>query len=136
MARDHEHRLRVRYAETDQMGRAHHAHYLVYMEEGRTRMMHERGAPYGELERQGYGLPVRRVELRYRAAAGYDEELVVRTRVASVRAASVRFEYEILRGAGGELLATGWTELACVDMRRDPPAPTAFPPAVRTALES
>src|SRR5580765_3234482 len=70
----HEHRLRVRYAETDQMGVVHHANYLLYLEESRTRMMAELGCSYAELEQSGWALPVRRTELRFRAPAYYDEE--------------------------------------------------------------
>lgn len=113
----HEHRLRVRYSETDQMGIAHHASYLVYLEEGRTRMMEQLGCSYAELEREGFGLPVRRLELRYRAPARFDDELLVRTRLAEVRTASVSFEYDVVRAADDTLVATGWTELACIDLR-------------------
>lgn len=130
----HEHRLVVRYAETDQMGRAHHAGYLVYLEEGRTRMMRDRGCSYAEMEKRGLGLPVRKVEVRYREAAFYEEELVIRTRVRGMRAASVTFEYEILRASNGALVATAMTELACVDMRREPAVPVALPEELRTAL--
>jgi acyl-CoA thioester hydrolase len=112
-------RLRVRYGETDQMGVVHHANYLAYFEEGRTRMMADLGCPYGDLERAGIGLPVRRVELRYRAPAFYEDELVVETRVTGLRAASVSFGYAIRRVADGELLATGQSELACVTLGED-----------------
>ena len=74
----HTHRARVRYAETDQMGVVHHASYLLYLEDGRTRLMEERGLSYAEIERQGLGLPVRRIELRYREAALYGDELCIR----------------------------------------------------------
>ena len=113
----HEHSLRVRYAETDQLGVVHHANYLVYVEESRTRLMGDRGCSYAELERRGWSLPVRRVELRYRAPAYYEEELVVRTRVGKVGAASLTFESEIIRPADGVLVATAAVELACLDMR-------------------
>ena len=113
----HEHRLRVRYAETDQMGVAHHAGYLVYLEEGRTRMMEARGCSYAECEAEGVGLPVRRLEVRYRASAFYDDEIRVLTRVRGMRAASVTFDYELRRASDDALLATAWTELACVDLR-------------------
>src|SRR5215203_5845861 len=85
----HEHRLRVRYAETDQMGVVHHANYLLYVEEARTRLMSERGCSYAELERAGWGLPVRRVEVRYRAPALYVEKLVVPTRVTLLPATTL-----------------------------------------------
>ena len=135
MAPPHEHRVRVRYAETDQMGPVHHANYLLYVEDGRTRMMAERGCAYADLERQGWGLVVRRADLRYRAGAGYDEELVVRTTVKRVRAASIELSYAIARVSDGTLLVTGSTELCCVDLRRTPPTPTPLPPHVRAAME-
>ena len=113
------HQLRVRYGETDQMGRVHHANYLLYMEEARTGMMRALGASYAEMEREGVGLPVRKADLRYRAAALYEEELVVETRIERVGPASVTFGYRVVRPeAGGSptLIATGSTELACIAM--------------------
>ena len=103
----HEHRLSVRYAETDQMGVVHHASYLVYLEEARTAYMASLGASYGELERSGVGLAVRRAEVRYRAPARYEDELLVRTRVVRVGAASVTFDYEVERPRDGGRVASG-----------------------------
>jgi acyl-CoA thioester hydrolase len=131
-----EHRLRVRYGETDQMGVVYHANYLVYMEEGRTRLMEALGAPYAALEREGWALVVRKAELRYRASARYDEELVVRTAVGRVGGASVLFLYRVERAAGGELLVEGSTELACVDRRGEVPRAALLPERVRALLES
>ncbi|MCB9916234.1 MAG: acyl-CoA thioesterase [Planctomycetes bacterium] len=133
-ATPHELRLRVRYGETDQMGVVHHANYLAYFEEGRTRMMAALGCSYAALERRGVGLPVRRVELRYRAPAHYEEELLVRTRVTALRAASVTFEYELVRAEGGELVATGLTELACIDMTTTPRRVLPLPDELRELL--
>jgi len=121
----HEHRLRVRYAETDQMGVVHHRNYLVYFEESRTRLMHDRGCSYAELERRGWALPVRRVELRYRAPAYYEDELAIRTRVGRVSAASLTFVSEVVRVGDGVLIATGWVELACI--RKDAAEPRPLP---------
>jgi acyl-CoA thioester hydrolase len=132
---DHEHRLRVRYGETDQMGVVYHANYLAYMEEGRTRLMHARGCSYAELERSGYGLAVRRASLRFRAPARYDEELLVRTRVDRVRGASVNFTYAIVRAADGALLCEGETELACIDLKSPDRRPCMLPEAVRREFE-
>jgi acyl-CoA thioester hydrolase len=126
----HEHPLRVRYGETDQMGVVYHANYLVYMEEGRTRWMEARGCSYAELERQGWALVVRKAELRFRAPARYDEELLVRTAVERVGGASVRFVYEIVRRSDRALLAEGMTELACVDRRNGGSRPAMLPDAV------
>lgn len=127
----HEHRLRVRYAETDQMGVVHHANYALYLEEGRTRCMAERGCSYAELEQRGIGLPVRRMELRFRAPARYDEELIVRTRVGKLGAASLTFESEVVRADDGQLLATGTIELACIDLTNRERGPIALPALVR-----
>jgi acyl-CoA thioester hydrolase len=131
----HEHRLRVRYGETDQMGVVYHANYLVYFEEGRTRLMDALGCPYAELERRGWALVVRKAALRYRAPARYDEELAVRTRIERLGAASVTFAYRIHRAADATLLAEGTTELACVDLRTDDRRPTMLPNDLRALLE-
>jgi len=110
------HALMVRYGETDQMGRVHHANYLMYLEEARTAMMRALGVSYAETERAGYGLPVRKADLRYRQAALYEDELVVETRIERVGPASVTFGYRILRPRDAALIATGSTELACIRM--------------------
>ena len=130
----HEHRLTVRYAETDQMGVAHHANFLLFMEEARTAMMKERGCSYSELEESGYGLPVRKAEVRYRASARYEDELVVRTRITGSRAASITFGYEILRAGDSLLLATGTTELACVRLDGATRSPVPLPDTLRGLL--
>jgi len=122
-----EHRVRVRYGETDQMGVVHHPEYLLYMEEARTAYMAHLGCPYSELERSGVGLAVRRVELRYFAGARYEEELRVTTHLERLRAASVSFRYEIERAADGARLVTGSTELACIDLTRPERPPRPLP---------
>ena len=134
--RTHEIELRVRYGETDQMGVVHHANYLAYLEEGRTSMMADAGASYGELEKGGIGLPVRRVEIRYRASARYEERLRVETRVLDLRAASVRFGYRVSRAEDGLLLVTAETELACVDLRSPERKVVPLPETLRAVLES
>jgi len=129
-----EHRLKVRYAETDQMGVVHHANYLLYLEEARTEYMEHLGCPYPAVEARGIGLPVRRVELRHRAPAFYGEELAVTVRVERLRAASVTFAYEVRRSADGAPLADGSVELACVALdggRR----PRSLPDDLRALLE-
>jgi acyl-CoA thioester hydrolase len=133
-ASHHEHRLVVRYAETDQMGVVHHAAYLVYLEESRTRLMRERGCSYAEMERRGCGLPVRKAELRYLAPAFYEQELTVRTRVARVGHASVVFASEVVRTQDGTPLATGSIELACVDLHSEERRLMPLPDDVRQVL--
>ncbi|MBI2899551.1 MAG: acyl-CoA thioesterase [Planctomycetes bacterium] len=105
--------IRPRYDEVDKMGVVHHRNYIAYFEVGRTEYMRAAGLPYTELERRGYRLVVTSLGARYRAGAGYDEELRVRTRVSGVGPASVRFEYVVER-ADGRVLVEGFTELACL----------------------
>jgi acyl-CoA thioester hydrolase len=108
-------RLRVRYGETDQMGRAHHSHYLLWCEEGRTHWLRERGSSYAALEAEGVLLPVSRVTVAYREPASYEEEIEVVTHVEAVRSRSVTFGYQVRRAADGTVLADARTELVCMD---------------------
>jgi acyl-CoA thioester hydrolase len=105
--------IRVRYAETDRMGLLHHAHYLVYFEQGRTELLRSMGYSYRDLEDQGYLLVLTQVEVRYRKPARYDDLLTLRTKVARTRLARIDHRYELL--CDGVLLAEGTTTLACVD---------------------
>ena len=128
------HHLRVRYAETDQMGVVHHANYILYLEEARTAYMASLGCPYSTLERRGVGLVVRKLKIHHRASALYEEELVVDTRIISLRGASVTFGYEVLRVEGRQRLASAETDLACIDLARDGRPPRALPDDLRDLL--
>lgn len=108
-------RVRVRYAETDQMGVVYHANYLVWMEVGRVEYWREAGLSYRDLERDdGILLVVAEANCRYRAPAFYDDEVVIRTRVAESNSRYVRFEYELAvddQAEGGRrIVATGYTK--------------------------
>jgi len=104
-------RVRVRYAETDQMGVVYHANYLVWMEVGRVEYWREAGLRYRDMEREdGVLLVVAEVNCRFLAPALYDEEVIIRTRIAEARARMVRFEYELVSGEGERVLATGETK--------------------------
>lgn len=107
--------VRVRYAETDQMGRAHHVHHLVWCEAARTAWLRMRGATYAELEARGVLLPVSRAAVDYRRPVRYDETVRVETWPETVRSRSVTFRYALRRGSDGELVAEAETELVCVD---------------------
>jgi acyl-CoA thioester hydrolase len=103
-------RVRVRYAETDQMGVVYHANYLVWMEVGRVEYWRALGLRYRDMERDdGILLAVAEVQCRYRAPAHYDEEIVIRTRVTEVNARLIRFEYELVN-AEGRSIATAFTK--------------------------
>lgn len=122
--RVHETWLRVRYAETDQMGVVYHANYLVWMEVGRVEYCRAAGVCYRDMEADGYLLAVVESQVRYLRPARYDDEIVVRTRVLKSGPRLVKFGYEILRQE--ELLATGsTTHVFCTrDFR-----PVKLPPA-------
>jgi acyl-CoA thioester hydrolase len=89
--------LRVRYAETDQMGVVYHANYLVWCEIGRTELIRRMGVPYAELERSGVVLAVSDARLRFHASARYDNLISVDTRLQELRSRQLTFAYEIFR---------------------------------------
>jgi acyl-CoA thioester hydrolase len=111
-------RLRVRYAETDQMGVVYHSNHLIWFEVGRVELMRQLGFSYRDMERDdGCFIAVAEVKCRYRAPVRYDEEVVVRTRLKGVRESVVQFTYELVRGDNGALLAEGETTHIVTDAR-------------------
>lgn len=115
----HETKLRVRYAEIDAQGHVNNAVYLSYFEVGRVEWLRAAGLSYRELEERGYGIVVVEVLAHYRRAAFFDDELTLRTELADLSRASMRFEYVVSRD--GELLVTGHTRHACVDLATGKP---------------
>ena len=118
-------RLRVRYAETDQMGVIYHANYFVWFEVGRVELIRQLGLDYKRMEQDEDALiAVVEATARYKAPARYDDELIVRTTLAGVRGSIVRFRYAVLRSGSdsGEetLLCEGETVHIVVgrDMKR------------------
>lgn len=89
------------------MGIAHHANYIVWFEIGRTDLCRETGFPYAEIEARGYLLVVSEISCRYRVAFRYDDEVLIRTRVAEAASRMIRFDYELYDGAANELRANG-----------------------------
>jgi acyl-CoA thioester hydrolase len=113
--------FRVRYAETDQMGIVYHANYLVWMEIGRVEFCRAAGLNYRDLERDdGVLLIVAEANLRYLSPAHYDDEIVVRTRVAAAHPRILRFAYEIFEKSTGRALATGETKHVFCDREHRP----------------
>ena len=103
-------RLRVRYAETDQMGVVYHSNHLIWFEVGRVELMRQMGLSYRDIEREdGLYIAVAEAKCRYRAPVYYDEEVIVRTWLKAVRSSVVVFSYELLRAETGTLLADGET---------------------------
>ncbi len=106
----HETEVRVRYAETDQMGIVHHASYLVWFEVGRSDLCRDKGFSYKEMEEQENALMVvAETYCRYKSPAHYEDVLTVRTKIGEVRSRSLRFFYEIHRVADNVLVAEGET---------------------------
>jgi acyl-CoA thioester hydrolase len=97
------------------MGIAHHASYVEYMEIARVEWLRRRGVTYASWANRGIHLAVAEVSLKYRAPARFDDELDVETQLAEVGAASVRFQYRIVRSQDHVLCADGSTRLAYVD---------------------
>lgn len=108
-------RVRVRYAETDAMGIAHHTSFLVWFEEARSEYLRIRGGDYRELERKGVHLPVVELTCRYLAPARYGDLLIVETWLAHMDSRTLTFRYRVRMAETGEELATGSTRHVCVD---------------------
>ena len=108
--------LRVRYAETDQMGVVYHSNYIVWFEVGRVEMLRELGFSYREMEKQdGTHIAVVEARCRFKAPAFYDDLITVRTRLLNVRDSLLHFGYEVVRSGDGTLLAEGETVHLVVD---------------------
>jgi acyl-CoA thioester hydrolase len=101
-------RLRVRYAETDKMGVVYHSNFVIWFEVGRVELLRQLGFEYSRMEQEdNCHIPVVDLRVRYKAPALYDDEVVVRTRLANVRSSLLHFVYEVARAGDGTLLATG-----------------------------
>ena len=107
----HQTSIRVRYAETDQMGVVYYANYFVWMEIGRVELVRSLGLNYKELEHtEGLFLSVVNSECRYISPARYDQEIVIQTQVAMANSRMVEFTYKICHADSGQLLARGSTK--------------------------
>jgi acyl-CoA thioester hydrolase len=106
----HDATVRVRYAETDQMGVVYHANYLVWFEVGRVELMRALGLEYKRMEAEDdCRIVVADAHCRYHHSAVYDEILRIRTRIAESRNRVVKFSYEVIRDVDGKVLANGET---------------------------
>ena len=132
----HETRLRVRYAETDQMGVVYHANHLIWFEVGRVELLRELGISYRDMEREdGRYIAVAEVTCRYRAPVFYDDEIVVRTRLKTARESVVVFSYELVRADNRTLVAEGETTHIVTDSKMKVAAlPEKYLTAFRAAM--
>ena len=109
--------VRVRYAETDQMGYAYYGNYLAWFEVGRCEWLRSLGSSYRDLEaRDAIMLPVVEAHCEYRRPARYDDELLIRARGELASPVRLRFTYEVVRAADGAVLAGGHTVHAATDL--------------------
>ena len=134
-------RVRVRYAETDQMGIVYYANYFVWFELGRVELLRSLGLAYSRLELDhGCILPVVDARCRYRAPARYDDEILIETTPALVRGSVLKFAYKIYRepnqeGKERELLAEGETaHVVCDDQLNRKPLPARYAAALRALM--
>ena len=113
--------VRVRYAETDQMGFAYYANYLAWFEVGRCEWLRSLGWSYRDLEvRDAIMLPVIEAHCEYRQPARYDDELLIRSRGEVASPVRIRFTYEVVRAVDGAVLAGGHTVHASTDLAGRP----------------
>lgn len=122
-----EHKVRVRYAETDQMGYVYYGNYAAFYEIARTEMLRNTGITYKQLEEMNVMMPVINMQCKFIQPARYDDLLTIKTTIRDKPGIRIRFEYEIY-GEQQELLNTGSTELVFVDMQKNKPCrpPTIF----------
>ena len=112
--------IRVRYAETDQMGVVYYANYLVWFEVGRSEFCRKRGFSYADLEAAGHKLVVTDVHCRYRGSARYDETVRVRTRLKNLNKRMLTFDYQVLRYGTNEVIAEGESEHLSIGLNGKP----------------
>lgn len=122
MAISVETKIRVRYADTDQMKMVYYAKYFEYFEQGRSDLLRQIGLPYSEIENMGYYLPVIEAQANYKKPARYDEMLNVKIMVREIPLARIRIEYEVLNDDSHELLADGYTMHSFVNAATGKPA--------------
>ena len=133
--------VRVRYAETDQMGIVYYANYLVWFEIGRVELLRSIGLAYSRLEADhGCILPVIDVSCRYKSPARYDDQILIETRPAMMRGSVLKFAYQIYRKPNQdtkerELLAEGETvHVVCDDQLQRKPLPPKFAEALKAMM--
>ncbi len=129
-------RLRVRYAETDQMGVVYHSNHFIWFEIGRVELMRQLGFSYRDMEQSdGCFIAVVDARCRYKALARYDDEVIVRTHLKNVRESVVHFGYELVRADDGTLLAEGATTHIVTDAQMNAtPLPEKYMRVFREAV--
>lgn len=119
--------LRVRYAETDQMGYVYYGNYAQYYEVARVEMLRSLGTSYHSMEENGIMMPVLELKTKYVKPGKYDENLRIEVEIREKPSVRIRFHYAIYNAAN-ELINLGETTLVFVDMKKNKPtsAPEDF----------
>ncbi len=128
----HEYKVRVRYAETDQMGVVYHGNYAVYLEMGRVEWLRSINISYKAMENEGVMLPVVSLSMNYKKSATYDDLITVRTILKGYSSVKIEFDYEIFN-ENNELLTTANSVLVFVD--KSTLRPTQIPDYVKLKLD-
>ena len=116
----HQSTLRIRYAETDQMGVVYHGNYAQFFEIGRTEWLRSIGITYKNMETKGIMLPVISLNCNFKKSALYDDEITVTTMLKKTPSVKIEFDYEITN-QNNELICTGNTVLAFVNKETKKP---------------
>ena len=112
--------LTARYAETDQMGIIHHSNYAIWFEAGRMDFLRKAGISNVEVEKNGYLLPLSKIDCSFKRPAKYDDQIVVETRIKRMTCVRMEFEYKVFNGSDSRLLAHGTTIHAWTDKELTP----------------
>lgn len=102
-------KIRVIYADTDQMGIVYYCRYFEFFERGRTELLRDLGSPYAEMEKEGIGLPVVEAHCEYKKGPRYDELVVIQSTISDVPRSTIRIDYELYDESETTLYATGYT---------------------------
>ena len=126
--------MTVRYAETDQMGIAHHSNYPVWFEIGRTDFFKKLGYSYSQIESKGILLPLTDMKCKFIKPAKYEDTIVVKTQVSRLMHVRVGFHYDVYNKEMGTLIASGETNHGCTDRQLNPIGIEEKLPALYEAL--
>jgi len=113
-------KIEPRYEETDQMGVIYHGNYFTYFEVARTGLLKQLGYSYKLMEEKGVMLPVIDVACQYKKPILYDDDIVIRTSIDTIKGIRLKFKYEVIRTTTEELLALGSTTHAFSDLQLKP----------------
>ncbi|WP_353684672.1 thioesterase family protein [Thermodesulfovibrio sp. 3907-1M] len=112
--------VRVKYADTDNFGIVYYGNYAIFFEKARTEYLRQKGYTYKELENNGYHLPVVEFHVKYYKPATYDDLLIIRTSIESLKSRGIVFRYEVFKEE--EKIAEGFTYHICVNSENKPVA--------------